>query len=73
MLLTQTAEKHGFIEFETLNFIPFSCKLIDVEMLSNVERNWLNEYHQKIFDKFANCLSEDDVTLNWLKENTRTL
>ncbi|MBQ9334995.1 MAG: M24 family metallopeptidase [Alphaproteobacteria bacterium] len=73
MLLTKLAAAPGFIEFETLNFIPFSQKLIDSDMLSNVERDWLNEYHQKIFDKFANCLSEDDVTLNWLKENTRKI
>ena len=73
MLLTKPAEAPGFIEFETLNFIPFSRKLIAVEMLSNVERDWLNEYHKKIFDKFAYHLSEDDVTLNWLKENTRKL
>ncbi len=73
MLLTKPAEAPGFIEFETLNFIPFSRKLIDVEMLTSVERDWLNEYHQKIFDKFANYLTEDNVTLNWLKENTRTI
>ena len=73
MLLTKPAETPGFIEFETLNFIPFSRKLIDIEMLSIVERNWLNEYHQKVFDKFANRLSEDVVTLDWLKENTRKL
>lgn len=73
MLSTKPAETPGFIEFETLNFIPFSHKLIDVEMLSNFEIGWLNEYHQKIFDKFASYLREDDVTFNWLKENTRKL
>lgn len=73
MLLTRAANTPGFIEFETLNFIPFSRKLIVVEMLSDVERNWLNEYHKKIFDKFANRLTEDEVTLNWLKENTKEL
>lgn len=73
MLLTKPARTPGFVEFETLNFIPFSHKLIDINMLSNVERDWLNEYHQKVFAKFANCLCEDSVTLNWLKENTRKL
>ena len=73
MLLTKPAETPGFIKFETLNFIPFSRKLIDADMLSDIERDWLNEYHQKVFDKFANCLREDDVTFNWLKENTRKL
>ncbi len=73
MLLTKPAKTPGFIEFETLNFIPFSRQLIDVEMLSDAERDWLNGYHQKVFDKFANCLREDDVTFNWLKENTRKL
>ena len=73
MLLTKLSEIPGFIEFETLNFIPFSHNLIDVKMLSNVEIDWINEYHQKVFDKLANCLTEDSITFNWLKENTRKL
>ena len=73
MLLTKYSAISGFIEFETLNFIPFSRNLIDVERLSNIEIDWLNKYHQKVFEKFANCLKEDTVTFNWLKENTRKL
>lgn len=73
MLLTKQSSKVGFIEFETLSFIPFCRKLIIKEMFSNFELEWLNRYHKAVYDKFANDLVDDEVTFNWLKENTREI
>ena len=73
MLLTKDSNKQGFVEFETLNYIPFCRKLIIKEMFSNFELEWLNRYHQKVYETFANDLKNDELTLNWLKENTREI
>lgn len=73
MLLTKDSLKQGFVEFETLNYIPFCRKLIIKEMFSNFELEWLNRYHQKIYETFVNHLKNDNLTLNWLKENTREI
>ncbi len=51
--------------FETLTFAPIDMTLVDISMLGGQERNWLENYHQKVFS----CLSPflDDETKNWLK------
>jgi Xaa-Pro aminopeptidase len=36
--------------FETLTFAPIDRRLIDVDMLSKVERDWLNDYHRQVRD-----------------------
>ena len=73
MLLTKPSDKEGFIDFETLNYIPYCRKLIIKTMFSNFELEWLNRYHKSVYKKFADSLKEDSVTLNWLKENTEEI
>ncbi len=73
MLLTRNSIKQGFVEFETLNYIPFCRKLIIKDMFSNFELEWLNRYHKKVYETLENYLKDDELTLNWLKENTREI
>lgn len=70
MLLTKLSRISGFVEFETLSYIPFCKKLIIKSMFSNFELEWLNRYHKMVYDKFSGELVNDKLTLNWLKENT---
>ena len=37
--------------FENLTFAPIDKDLIDIKILNKDEKNWLNEYHKKVFDK----------------------
>lgn len=37
-----------FLSFETLTLCPVDTKLIDIELLSEEERTWLNSYHQRV-------------------------
>jgi Xaa-Pro aminopeptidase len=39
-----------------------------VEMLTDEERKWLNDYHQMVFEKLSPCLDEDDR--KWLEDQT---
>lgn len=55
--------------FETLTFAPIDRRLIVVEMLSPVEREWLNAYHAEVVDKIAPLLDAQgygDTTV-WLR------
>jgi Xaa-Pro aminopeptidase len=70
MLLTKNSESDGFLEFETLNFIPFCRKLIDRSMLTEFEVSWLSAYYQAILDRFAEHFKDDAVTSVWLRNNT---
>jgi Xaa-Pro aminopeptidase len=58
----------NFLEFETLTQVPIDTKLIDTEMLSIDEKNWLNEYHRNIFKKISPLLDTDEK--EWLSKAT---
>ncbi len=60
-----------FLRFEILSLCPFEPKCIDKKMLNPKEKAWLNNYHQKVFEKLAPRL--DKKTLKWLKEKTKAL
>lgn len=74
MLLTKKSlEYSDFLEFETITFIPFCRKLIDKTLLDESEVSWLNSYHQKVFEMFKDDFKDDQMTLNWLRENTQEI
>lgn len=53
------------LEFETLSFTPIDRNLIEPDMLTTAERNWLNAYHKATLDKIApNCAT---ATQDWMK------
>ncbi len=51
--------------FETLTFVPIDHHLILPDLLSIDERNWLNDYHAKVFEKINDLVSA--TTSEWLK------
>ncbi|MCX7125841.1 MAG: M24 family metallopeptidase C-terminal domain-containing protein [Gammaproteobacteria bacterium] len=54
-----------------LTLVPYARELIDLNLLSENEIKWINEYHQEIVDKLADELSSD--VREWLKEATKPL
>ena len=61
-----------FLEFETLTLCPFDTIPIVVEMLDENERNWLNDYHQRVREQLLPLLS-DEKDCTWLKRATLPL
>ncbi len=57
--------------FETLNYVPIDRRLIKPEMLSDVERDWLNAYHAACRDKIGPRMSGPAEL--WLREATEPL
>ncbi len=60
-----------FYQFETLTLCPIDTTPIDIEMLSKEEIDWLNEYHQTVFNSLSPYLNEEEKA--WLKEKTEKL
>lgn len=50
--------------FETLTFVPFDRRLIDVAMLAPAERAWLDGYHAEVAAKLSGTIS--GAALDWL-------
>ena len=52
------------LNFETLTYVPLDRRLIDVTLLSDDERGWINNYHSATYDKIGPLL--DGAALDWL-------
>lgn len=60
-----------FLQFETLTLCPIDTAPIDVEMLTEDEIQWLDNYHKMVFHRLSPHLDGEDVA--WLREATKPL
>lgn len=58
-----------FLDFETLTLCPIDTAPIDMTMLGDTEREWLNSYHRKVREQLLPLLSEA-VDQQWLLSAT---
>ncbi|MBA2126570.1 X-Pro aminopeptidase [Hyphomicrobium methylovorum] len=76
VVLVTPAEKIGdgerpMMALETLTLAPIDRRLIDVEMLETIEREWLDAYHRRVFETLSGKLDAHDRA--WLKQATKPL
>jgi Xaa-Pro aminopeptidase len=55
-----------FLQFESLTLCPIDKAPILIDMLLPEEIDWLNDYHQCVFDTLSPYLSNDET--DWLRE-----
>ena len=60
-----------FMKFETLTNCHFERNLIDINLLSKDEKEWINTYHARVYEKLSPNLDKD--VASWLKEKTRPI
>ena len=66
----ETKYKFGdkpYLGFEHVTMVPMCRKLIDVEMLTGEEKQWLNDYHREVFEKTSRFFKDDERTRKWLE------
>lgn len=63
----------GFLRLERVTMSPIQKNMVDVELLGREERQWLDEYHQEVWDKLSPLLKNDEQALEWLKRETSPL
>jgi len=59
------------LSFETLTFVPFDLRLVQVQVLSLAERHWLNAYHAETLAKLSPRVAGE--TLDWLRRACREI
>ncbi|WP_394199941.1 aminopeptidase P family protein [Shewanella waksmanii] len=64
------AEREMF-EFNPLTLIPMDTRLFDKSLLTEAEVNWLNAYHQTVFEAIAPHMQGED--LDWLHQATQAI
>lgn len=57
--------------FETISFCPFERSAIEIEMLTEKERLWLNGYHEEVYKRLSPLLASE--TQKWLAGETAPL
>jgi len=74
VVVTEASDRGGNIEthgFENITWAPIDLRLVDMQLLTSEEIDWLNDYHMQVFEKLSPHLSGDE--LDWLERNTAKL
>ena len=74
LMLTRDFGNSDFGDFlchEILTLVPFDVRGLDVSIMSSDQIDWLNNYHQRVYEEIAPLLNEDEAI--WLKEKTKAL
>ena len=58
-----------FLKFEDLTMTPFDKRLFDMDLLTESDINWINDYHAKVYEHISKGLNNQEE-LDWLKEAT---
>jgi Xaa-Pro aminopeptidase len=59
------------MEFETLTLAPIDLALVEPKMLTEAERQWLNDYHARVRKVLTG--KTDAATESWISESTRAI
>lgn len=70
-ILDEKTEFGQFMKFEAITYCPIDLKAVIPEMLTESERQWLNEYHSLVYEKLSPRLDEEEKA--WLKNETRKI
>ena len=62
---------NGFLEFETLTLAPIETRLIELSLLSEAERAWLNAYHARVWHEIGPLVSGS--VKDWLRQATAAI
>ncbi|KAH6975883.1 putative Xaa-Pro aminopeptidase P [Ilyonectria sp. MPI-CAGE-AT-0026] len=78
IIVKEVKTKHSFgdkpfLGFEHVTMVPYCRNLIDVNLLTEAEKAWLNAYHIEVLDKTRSYFENDQVTLAWLKRETNPI
>jgi len=60
-----------FYGFETITYAPIDLDAIKISLLSKEEKDWVNDYHQMVFEKVSPYLTKEEK--EWLTKVTRKI
>ena len=70
----ETKHKFGdkpWLGFECVTMVPMCQKLIDVKLLTEREKTWVNEYHRLVWEKVGSLFDDSTPdgarTRKWLQ------
>ncbi|KAH8733136.1 putative Xaa-Pro aminopeptidase P [Phaeosphaeriaceae sp. PMI808] len=75
VLVKEVSTNHKFgdkpyLGFEHVTLTPHCRNLVDMSLLTDDEKTFLNDYHKEVFEKTSKYFENDGLTLAWLKRET---
>ena len=61
----------GYLDFETLTLVPIDTRLIEESLLTKAERDWLNQFHARVWTEIGPLVSGE--VKDWLKRATEQI
>lgn len=59
----------NFFKFKKLTMIPIQKSLIKTELMTDVEMDWLDEYHDTVWKNVSPLLEEGSAAWKWLEKS----
>ena len=72
----ETAHKFGdkpWLGFEHVTMVPYCRNLIDLSLLTDKERAWVDSYHKEIRERLRDLIKGDQRTIKWVEKETEPL
>ncbi len=64
-------ENPGFLRHESVTLFPIDRKMMMIDLLTQVEIDWLNEYHQRVYDEVSPFL--DTKEKEWMSDQCKAI
>ena len=74
VIICKKGEKNEFGQFyyfDNVTLCPIDLNAVKVELLTESERAYLNDYHRSVYEKLSPFMTEEERV--WLKEETREI
>ena len=71
--MVEKDKEKGLLGFENLTFIPYERNLIDMDLISNDFKKYIDEFHKQCWEKLSPLLKDDKKALDYLKRKTAPL
>jgi Xaa-Pro aminopeptidase len=71
VLICKKSNEAGFLSFETVTYCPLDKQLINKKMLTIPEINWIDNYHDEVYQRLHNKLPKP--LKKWLADKTSPL
>ncbi|MFC2096816.1 aminopeptidase P family protein [Bacteroidota bacterium] len=60
-----------FLKFDTITLCHIDTGLIDMNIINDEEKEWINNYHKLVFEKLSPHLDKNEK--NWLRDKTQKI
>ena len=73
VLVVVKDEKKKLLGFENLTLVPYERNLMDMDLISNDFKKYIDDFHKKCWDTLSPLLKDDPKALDYLKRKTAPL